>query len=352
MNILHQGFAHPLSFVLLALLPALGVAALLAWRRQRRVLARFGTRPVVRTLAITRSRLGGLRGSLWVSGLLLLIAGIAGPRWGRDWEESAAPGRDLVLVLDLSRSMLAQDVLPNRAERAKQALRDLAYTVQQRGGHRLALVAFAARARIVCPLTHDYDHLRAALEDLDANHLPRDLRPTGKEAVSGTRIGAGLHAAVEAHDHRFRGSQDILLISDGDDPARDGEWREGMALARRHHIPVHTVGVGDPDVGSPITVRGTEVLTRLEEQPLEAIARLTDGKYIPARTNDLRLGELFLDYIEPGTPHEETDDVLPVYRPHYPWFIGAAFVVLSLQMIMGQWWSWPVRRARKSTGSL
>jgi Ca-activated chloride channel family protein len=243
-------------------------------------------------------------------------------------------------------------VLPNRAERAKQALKDLTYTVQQRGGHRLALVAFAARGRIFCPLTHDYDHLRAALDDLDPNHLHPDLRATGKEAVSGTRIGAGLLMAVEAHDPRFRGAQDILLISDGDDPARDGEWLEGMAEARRHHSPVHTVGVGDPDAGSPITVRGTEVLTRLEEQPLEAIARLTGGKYTPARTSDLRLGELFLEQIEPGTPHEEIDDVLPVYRQHYSWFLGAAFAVLSLEMIMGQSWPWPLGRRPKSTGSL
>jgi Ca-activated chloride channel family protein len=351
MNFLRHGFAHPLSFTLLALLPVLGVVALLAWRRRRRLLARFGVRPVVRILTIIGARTRGLRGTLWVSGMLLLVAGIAGPRWGRDWEQSAAPGRDLVLVLDLSRSMLAQDVLPNRAERAKQALKDLTDTVQRHGGHRLGLVAFAAQARIVCPLTHDYDHFRAALDDLDANHLHRDLRPTGKDALSGTRIGAGLRMAVEAHDPRFRGAQDILLISDGDDPARDSEWLDGMAEARRHRIPVHTVGVGDPEVGSPISVRGVEVLTRLEEQPLETIARLTGGKYTPARTHDLRLGELFLERIEPGTPHEEVDDVLPVYRQHYPWFLGAAFVVLSLEMIMGQRWPGSLLRRQKTTGS-
>jgi Ca-activated chloride channel family protein len=351
MNLLHQGFARPLSFVLLGLLPVLAVAALFAWRRRRRVLARFGARPVVRSLAIAPTRWHSLRGGLWVSGLTMLLAGVAGPRWGRDWEQSAAPGRDLVLVLDLSRSMLAQDVLPNRAERAKRALRDLIDLVQERGGHRLALVAFAARARIFCPLTHDYDHVRAVLDELDANRLPADLR-AGKEAVSGTRIGAGLRMAVEAHDLRFPGTQDILLISDGDDPARDGEWREGMADARRRHIPVHVVGIGNPEVGSPIALRGTEVLTRLEEQPLEAIARLTGGSYTPARTNALKLGELFLERIEPGTPHEEADDILPVYRQHYSWFFGTAFVVLSLEMILGQRWPWPRKREKTAVAVL
>src|SRR5205814_6280228 len=143
--------------------------------------------------------------------------------------------------------------------------------------------------------THDYHHFRTALADLDALHLHPDLRPSGKEALSGTRIGAGIRAAVEAHDPRFRGAQDIILISDGDDPAQDAglEIREGIAAARGIHvpggrnIPVHTVGVGNPNLASTIPLKGDEVLrynnqivkTRLKELPLETIASLTGGTY-------------------------------------------------------------------------
>src|SRR5947209_4009305 len=261
---IHTWFANPWSIYVLAILPVWGVIAFLAARRRRRPLVRFGTLPAMRTLASMRGGLGFLRHLCLFTGLVLLIAGIAGPRWGWDWEQAAAPGRDIVIVLDVSRSMLAQDVLPNRIERAKQALDELSRTIEQRGGHRLALVAFAARARIVCPLTHDYDHFRTALADVDAVHLHPDLRPAGKDAVSGTRIGAGLRAAVEAHDPRFGGTQDIILISDGDDPAPDAdrEWREGVALARGIHIPggrnipVYTVGVGNPQTGSTIPIKG------------------------------------------------------------------------------------------------
>src|SRR5207245_5910345 len=105
---------------------------------------------------------------------------------GRDCQQSTAPRRDLVAVLDLSRSMLAEDLLPNRFERGKQALEELSYAIQQRGGHRLALVAFAAQAKLVCPLTHDYDHFRAVLAGLDAANLPADLRPKDADALSGT----------------------------------------------------------------------------------------------------------------------------------------------------------------------
>jgi Ca-activated chloride channel family protein len=347
-QILQHGFTQPLAFALLGVLPILAVFALVAWRRRRRALVRFGTRPALHLLAARRSWLRSLRGTLWLSALLSLVAGIAGPRWGRDWQQTAAPGRDLVLVLDLSRSMLAQDVLPSRLGRAKQALEELTYTIQKRGGHRLGLVAFAAGARIVCPLTHDYDFVRSALEELDAAHLPPELR-ADSTSVSGTRIGAGLRAAIEAHDERFRGAQDILLISDGDDPARDGEWRQGMAEARRQHIPVHTVGIGDPEKGGTIQVRGQDVVTRLDEVPLEAIARLTGGKYTPARTQELRLGELFLEYIEPGTAHEEVDDLLPVYEPRFSWFFGSTFGLLALDLVLGQ--RWPrLRRCRGEPG--
>src|SRR5262249_23982703 len=149
----------------------------------------------------------------------------------------------------------------------------------------------ASKARVSCPLTHDYDHFREALAELDPAHLPPDLRGgMDLESVlqspdsaprSGTRIGAGLHAAVEDHDPRFDGYQDILLLGDGDDPARDREWRQGLEEARQRHTPVHTIGIGVPAAGSPIPIKGDEplryksrvVMTRLEEEPLMEIAR-------------------------------------------------------------------------------
>lgn len=337
-------FANPLSLTLLAFLPVMEVIALLTARRRRRILARFGAPPVIKGLTAKGSGLGLLRGICLACGLILLVVAIAGPQWGRDWAQSAAPGRDLVVVLDLSRSMLAEDVLPNRAERAKQALKDLSDTVQQRGGHRLALVAFAAGNRLVCPLTHDYDHFRTSLAELDAAHLPADLQPKGPEAPSGTRIGAALRTAVEAHDPRYRGYQDILLISDGDDPARDEEWRQGVEAARSREIPVHTVGVGNPDAGSPIPTPGVGplrhqsqvVLTRLEEQPLRAIADWTGGIYVGARTDTFHLGELFRTQIEPRATHENPDDALPLYRQRYAWFFGGALLLLSLEMVLGR----------------
>jgi Ca-activated chloride channel homolog len=358
---LRHWFAHPqlLEIVLnglrrpawqvgtvLSLLTLVSVlSALLLRRRRQNRLARFGSRLALQALGSGRGGFRWLRRLSVTAAVLLLLAGMAGPQWGRDWTQLAAPGRDLVAVLDMSRSMLAQDVLPNRFERARQALVDLSYSIQKRGGHRLALVVFAARAKIVCPLTNDYNHFRLALGDLDPLHLPPDVTPAGPESVSGTRIGAGLQLAALAHDPQFRGYQDILLLSDGDDPVDDQEWRTGAALALARRIPVHTVGIGDPAVDSPIPLGPNKLLrhdhevvtTRLKEQPLELIARATGGTYTPARTGDLPLGELFRQRIEPAGSHDPEGNLPSLYEQHYPWFYGAALALLSLEMIGGPW---------------
>jgi Ca-activated chloride channel family protein len=340
-------FANPWAFWLLATLPVLGLFAWLAWRRQRKAVARLGFMIAVQALRTTRGSRRWLRGLCLVFGLVLLIAGIAGPQWGRDYEQSLATGRDLVVVLDQSRSMLAQDVLPSRQARAKQALRDLSYTLQKRGGHRLALVIFAAEAEVVCPLTHDYDHFRYALARQDAATVPLRLRPKARGRKSGTSMGTGLKTAVEALQSGSPSPGVILMVSDGDDPARDEDWYAGARLAQEQQVPVFTVGVGNPKPKYPTRIPFGEdfvrhpqdnrpVETRLEEKPLMEIARITKGTYVGARTEMLNLGALFKEWIEPHAMRTEPADLFPSYVQRYPWFFGAALVLLSAAMLIGQ----------------
>src|SRR5262249_2297701 len=199
MNILHHWFAQPWALGLLGLLPVLGLVAALALRRRRRALARWGSPLALEALSSVRRGRRILRVALCTAGLAFLILGIAGPQWGHVHDPATAPGRDLVVVLDLSRSMLAQDVLgqspPNRLGRAIDALHELADAVQKRGGHRLGLVVFAARAQVLCPLTHDYDHFRDTLRNLDPADPLLEIGPGVDGPASGTRIGVGLRQA-------------------------------------------------------------------------------------------------------------------------------------------------------------
>ena len=233
---------------------------------------------------------------------------------------------------------------PSRLQRAKTALLDLAETMKMHGGHRLALVVFAGRAKLACPLTHDYDHFREAVEAVDTEAPDPELEP-GPGAVSGTRIGAAIHEALLAHDPRpqFRGARDILLLSDGDDPAHDGEWREGAVEAHEQGVPIYTVGLGDPDASSVIRIDGNalkhdgkEVRTRLEEGPLRDIADRTHGVYFPAHTRTLPLGEVYLNAVAGQRRREESDNALPVYAQHYLWFLAAGFVFMALAVVIGE----------------
>src|SRR5204863_5466024 len=130
------------------------------------------------------------------------------------------PGRDLVVVLDTSRSMFAES--PTRLERARAMLLDLAGQLRQRGGNRVGLVVFAARPRLLCPLTHDLDHFALVVQGIDPDGPDLDLEYP--EQPSGTRLGLGLVEGVRAFDGLAPGagggSRDLLLLSDGDDPAR------------------------------------------------------------------------------------------------------------------------------------
>ncbi len=335
---LRQWFAQPWAFWLLWLLPLLSGLSLLAWWQRRRALLRLGAGMAFAEAVTRPSWTRHVRRLLQGLGLLLLVLGIAGPQWGRDWDQTAAPGRDIVVVLDLSRSMLAET--PSRLDRARRLLHNMADRIQARGGHRLALVVFAGRARIACPLTHDYDHFRDILDNFDGEHMDPELYPQ-ENSPSGTRIGGALKLAVLAHDDRFRGMQDILLVSDGDDPARDEEWRAGARVAHARRIPVFTVGIGDPEQPRPIPYRegmllegGKPVLTRLEEKPLEEIATLTGASYLPVRTSDLGLGDVLLERIASGPVREENEDALPLYHQRYLWFLGPAFVLLLLSLVI------------------
>jgi Ca-activated chloride channel family protein len=318
----------------LAALPALAGLALWSRHRKRVLISRLGPPGVIagqveRPAGRWRAVVG------WTLGLALLAVGAAGPRWGLGPPPPIAPGRDIVVVIDLSRSMLAQDALPSRLGKAKETLRDFANTVQARGGHRLALVAFAAQAAVVCPLTNDYDHFRAKVTALSADPPPAAVRATAPAAASGTRIGAGLRRAVELLDPAFRGAEEIVLVSDGDDPAGDEEWRTGLAAARESGIAVDTVGIGDPNADNPIpteagrlSFHGAVVRTRLQESPLREIAIRTGGEYVALRTGPPTLDDLFRRRIAAAPTREAVAGTLPQPITRQPLFFAFALTFI------------------------
>ncbi len=342
-------FARP-SLFWLSLVPV--VLSLLswfaAWRHRRRVSA-LGKPATVATLQTEPNprRFWGIVAMLFA--WLCLTVGLAGPRWGIGDNQGVAVGRDLVLVLDFSRSMWADDVtgpkpVP-RWEAAVAAAKDLIATLRKKGGHRVGIVLFAARPKLIVPLTTDYDHLNMRLEELDARAPPAEIRPTD-DAISGTRIGAALAAATEAHDPRFPGYQDIVLLTDADDPADDREWALGTNVARKMGIPVHVIGIGDPLRESPLLRTNGELLeatsadgiptpvqTKLHETTAKAIADDAKGTYYPARQDPISLGNWFRVHIEPNPTKDVEDDRLPQRQDR-----AAGFLIASVAFFALAWW--------------
>lgn len=276
-------FARPWLMVLL-ILPLL----LAIWPcRSNRNFLRLGN-PASLTITNQVDTTRWRRWVLMIAGLLVVVA-LAGPQSGTV-ETGLAVGRDVVLVLDISRSMWAADVEPSRWQAAVTAAKKFVIDAKQHGGDRLALIAMAARPALLAPLTTDYDHILAKLERLDARHPPVDARPDRENAPSGTRLGAALVEAIAQHDSRFPGAQEIILFTDADDPADDGEWQRGIEAARAAKIPILVIGLGDPKHESPILVNGTPatnngeaIRTRLHEDIARRIAEQSGGIYLAAR---------------------------------------------------------------------
>jgi Ca-activated chloride channel family protein len=336
-------FARPTLLLLLGVLPVLGVLSALAAARRRAALGRFGTRPTVLGLSTLHPKARYQSRLLLYTGLTGLIAAAAGPRWGKGGEGGVIVGRDVVVILDLSRSMTAADmadpVYQQRWQAAQAGVRDLVARVEQRGGHRLALVVFAARPWVACPLTSDYDHFRARLDEFSPKAPPPEVRPDPDQPIlTGTSIGAAIHLALATHDPRFAGYQDIMLLSDGDGPYVETESEGGVREAADHQVPVHTVGVGDPNHATELVLGDGESVefTKLQESLLRDVARRTHGEYLPARRDVPALGEWFAQTIEPRPSRELADDAIPQPKDRSGWFVGAALVLLLLG-----WWREP-----------
>ncbi len=228
---------------LLALVPLALLLYARAFARQRAALAAFiaeGLAPRLLPGTSARRRWGR---ALCLSGALAcLIVALMQPHWGQGPREVPRLGRDVVVLLDVSYSMLAEDAAPNRLTRAKAAIRALAEAVQRDGGHRLALIGFAGRADVLCPLTRDYGLFLKRLEDASADGVAR----------RGTSIGEALRQAVRALGELAPGYADLVLVSDGEDHA--GLALEAAAMLGGLGLRLHTAGVGDAERDVPIPV--------------------------------------------------------------------------------------------------
>ena len=293
-----MNFANPAFLVLTAAVPVAGLWWAFLRARREKALSKI-------TLRVPKAPASGLQFALVLSGLALVLFAASRPRWGRTTERVAARSRNVVVAVDVSRSMLAADVRPNRLERAKADVADL---IDALGGDRCALVAFRRTGVAVCPLTSDRAYLRGALERMSPDSAPRGE----------TDLGSAIRASLDALDPAADDHNAIIMISDGGDLR--GEALESARLAARRGVPIFTVGIGDPRVGAALPsedgsgsakFNGETVKVRLEEASLKAIAEASKGRYVPlatAGTAETTLGAIYRRFLRQVAAKEQSEE--------------------------------------------
>ncbi|MEY3772105.1 MAG: hypothetical protein RL067_118 [Verrucomicrobiota bacterium] len=310
--------------------PAAGAAlfAGLRWTelRRRRGLATFAAERLLARLTAGYSASRRLTKDLALAlSAALLLAALAGPRWGRETTEAKAAAEDVVFVLDVSKSMLVADMRPNRLARAKASIGNF---IRRKGTGSVGLVAFSGSGFLQCPLTRDYDAFFRTLEETD----------TASIQVPGTDLGRALTEAELAFAPN-RNRKLVIILTDGED-LEAGGVDTAKKLARQGLV-VHTVGVGTPaggtitvinDVGAADTLKsgGTEVLSRLDEDTLTKVAEATNGRYVRLGQAGEGMEALRLA-IQAGT-----DATGSARRgvPREEWFLALALLLLVAESLL------------------
>ncbi|MCP4593249.1 MAG: VWA domain-containing protein [bacterium] len=324
----HKEYVH-----FLWLMPLLATVFMYGFWRKRRSLQVFATGNLLDGLVPQVSvRRQHFKAAFVLLTMAFVALGLTGPRWGMHFEEVHRKGVDVVIALDVSRSMLAEDIAPNRIERAKLVIGDL---LEQLEGDRIGLVTFAGAAVKKCPLTLNYGSFKMALSDVDTYSSPR----------GGTLVGDAIRKAKECFVDRVKDHKAIILISDGEEHESDYPVEAAQAAYAEHGIVVCTVGIGDVREGGRIPVvengqrtflkhDGQEVWSKMHPAVLQEMAVVGGGMYLPAETRDFDLGTVYewirgkLNVVEYETEFTER------YYAQFQWFAGVALLLLIAETLM------------------
>jgi Ca-activated chloride channel family protein len=331
-------FAYAPLLHLLWLVPVALLFFIWTARRRRRALERLiGPRLSGRLAVSVSRRRRAWKAVLILAALLTAVLALARPQYGRKLRMIQRKGIDIVIALDTSDSMLAEDIKPNRLERAKQEISSL---IDRLRGDRVALVAFAGESFVQCPLTSDYGAAKMFLDIIDQSIQP------------GTAIAKAIQTGTAVFQDKERKYKAIILITDGEDHRSDPLAAAEEAAGQG--VRIYTIGVGSPG-GVPIPMRndrgglveykkdrqGETVLSRLDEVTLQRIARQTGGRYYRATTGEMEL-ERILEELEGMEKKELASREYDLREDRYQYFLLATILLLAGEAALGD-------RRRKGT---
>jgi len=326
-------FGQPLWFWAFALVPLLIVTFLLNERKRALLVQRFVSARLAPQLAgnvsIFRRR---LRFIALLLGLSAILLSLAQPRWGYTWEDRKFKGRDVLIAIDVSRSMLANDLSPSRLARAKLAAQDL---IELLPGDRVGLIAFAGTTFLQAPLTADHGAVLDSLRELDTDIIPR----------GGTNISEAIRAATDAFGKGESDNRALVLFTDGEDLEEDA-----VAAAKdvSGSIRIFTVGLGSAE-GTVIALPGKDgqteyvkdpdgqiVKSQLDEPRLQEIAQAANGFYVHLLSGPAEMQQIVRDGLKPMAQHDLDSQFSRRPIERYQWPLAAGMILLAASMLIGE----------------
>ena len=321
-------FASPQYLWLLLLVPLFPVVYGIMRTLRRRRIRRFGDETLVRQLMPSWSRSKGwVRVVLYSLGFLCFAVGLARPQMGAKLKEHETKGAEIMICLDVSNSMLAEDYSPCRLDRAKLAISRVVDKLQ---GDRIGLIIFAGTSFVQLPITTDYISAKMFLNSIDTGSVP----------VQGTAIGDAILTAAKSFSAQSEKSRAIIVITDGENHEDDAV--DAARQAAELGIKVYTIGVGSQH-GQPIPVNGellkdsegNIVVSRLDEGTLKQIATAGNGAYVHAGTEEFGLAPI-IDDIKKMEAEKYNSIIFEDFDEQYMYFFGAALLFLVLEMLVGE----------------
>lgn len=324
-------FAHHMVLYFLLVIPLLMVLFFIFRRNKAKALARFGNTELIQSLMpeYSPSR-PTLKFVLLMLAVFFLVLGMAGPQFGSKLTSVKRKGIDVIIALDVSNSMLAQDIQPSRLERAKQAISRM---VDQMSSDKIGLVVFAGEAYTQLPITTDYVSAKLFLDAISPDMIP----------VQGTAIGKAIDLASNSFGPDDKAKKAIILITDGEN-FEDDAVRAASAAAEKGII-VYTIGIGSPE-GAPVPVEGNYgqqnfhkdkegnvVISKLNEELLQQIAVAGGGIYVRANNSNIGLNTV-MDALGKLQKTEIESQIYSDYDDKYQYAFGLALFFLLLELLI------------------
>lgn len=324
---MHWGSGVYLNFLLLV--PILVVFFIFASSRKRKSLDIFGDRIVVEKLLSSKSvAKERTKKILIVIATSFLILSLARPQIGTRLTMARRRGVDVLIAIDTSISMKAQDIKPSRLEKAKLEVSSL---IDKLKGDRVGILTFAGDSFVQCPLTLDYNAAKMFLSIVSPGMMPRP----------GTAIGDAIKRATTAFIKKERKHKILILLTDGED--HDTNPVEAAKEAKKEGIIIYTIGIGT-EKGEPIPLsnkrgykkdkQGSVVMSKLDSATLQKIALVTDGKYYHATPREFELDKIY-DEINKMEKKELSSRLFTQYEDRFQYFLGIALLLLCIEFVIG-----------------